>query len=961
MNISAFLPSKHRTIEIDKNCILQSIFVSNYIKTNKYNPYLFLIVSLFNQFKRYANIYFLVAAILQSIPQISPLDKFSSISPLVFILLLSMAREAYEDYQRYKNDKLVNNKVCKRLRKGMSETNEEVWEVIKWKDVRVGDLLMLSSDEYLPADLVCLKSSNEGGICFIMTSSLDGEKNLKQKFVPKEIEDKVKREGFNWKGSIHCNSPNADLNDFNGEIKMEMEEVVGLGSKQLLLRESQLKNTEELIGIVVYTGNDTKVMQNADEPIYKISKVEKQMNRLILVLIVFQILLCLTIAICSFIWNSQHADDFQYFIPKRYSPFTESVLNFFTCFILMLNLIPISLIVSLEFVKLFQKYFINVDEDMAEDGRFSKNFSAGLSEEIGQIEYVFTDKTGTLTKNNMEFRLCVIGNELYGDTSIVFENNLENKIEAMDHFSNENEQFLDPNLMQYIRKDKRGNSFSRHINKSFFVKNEQELIENFMLTLSVNHECLCDNNKQLQGPSPDEVTLVNLARQYGYEFIRNTNKGKIVKINGVEQEIEILKVFEFTSKRKRSSIIIRHNGLIKLLIKGADSAIKERLQERSDSQPFKEEIDYYADEFSFKGFRTLYFGLRVFSEEEYENIKKYLDSLNVDSQKQEKIEQKAEELENDLLLIGCTAVEDQLQDEVPEVINYLIEARIKVWMITGDKLETAENIGFSCKLIQKEFHKLYFRRENKTSNQTDKHSLKNGLFRLKEEIRRCREQDTNRQISLIVEGPMIIRLSEFDDLAKEFTEEVFTQCDSVVCCRMSPKQKGEIVKFIKKYQKKITLAIGDGANDVNMIQEAHVGVGLYGKEGLRAVQASDYALVNFRSLWKLLFFHGRLSYYRNTEFIKYFFYKNFIIAIPQLLFMFYNAFSAQTIFDDWYITFYNMLFTAVPVTFRAVIDMDITYKFAKRGKVIENNLKKFYHHLYFLGRENRNFKYFKKC
>jgi magnesium-transporting ATPase (P-type) len=166
---------------------------------------------------------------------------------------------------------------------------------------------------------------------------------------------------------------------------------------------------------------------------------------------------------------------------------------------------------------------------------------------------------------------------------------------------------------------------------------------------------------------------------------------------------------------------------------------------------------------------------------------------------------------------------------------------------------------------------------------------------------------------------------------------------------MSPKQKGEIVRFVKKHQNKITLAIGDGANDVNMIQEAHIGIGLYGKEGMRAVQASDYALPEFKALWKLLFVHGRWSYIRNSEMILYFYYKNVIFALPQFYFCLQNAWSGQTFFDDFYITFYNMAFTALPVIARAIFDQDIYYKEYQGTLKNFRELKKYYHHLYYVG------------
>lgn len=188
-----------------------------------------------------------------------------------------------------------------------------------------------------------------------------------------------------------------------------------------------------------------------------------------------------------------------------------------------------------------------------------------------------------------------------------------------------------------------------------------------------------------------------------------------------------------------------------------------------------------------------------------------------------------------------------------------------------------------------------------------------------------------------------------------------TKCESVICCRVSPKEKADVVRLVKNNLHKITLAIGDGANDVNMIQEAHIGIGIYGQEGMRAVQASDYALPEFKALWKLLLVHGRLSYIRISDMILYFFYKNMILTTAQYMFLFYNGYSGQTIYDDWYISFYNLAFTSFPLIVRALFDKDIYYRYWSTDKVKEDSeetictssvLKDYYPYLYYIGQKS---------
>ncbi len=388
-----------------------------------------------------------------------------------------------------------------------------------------------------------------------------------------------------------------------------------------------------------------------------------------------------------------------------------------------------------------------------------------------------------------------------------------------------------------------------------------------------------------------------------------------------------------------------------MLIKGADNIIIERLTE--GNQPYLDQTISLLEKFSLQGYRTLCYAMKVFGEDEWKEINNRIKQLNTDPEKSKKISEIASEIESGLTLLGCTAVEDKLQDQVPKVIADLIEANIKVWMLTGDKLETAENIGFSCKLIQKNFKKIYLKSSG-GKKEFGEEDLRVEYERIKLVIQQKKEHE---KYSLIVEGPVIINLTKYKELAQKFIIGIFSKCDSVVCCRMSPKQKGEIVRFVKKYQNKVTLAIGDGANDVNMIQEADIGIGLYGKEGMRAVQASDFALVEFKSLWKLLFVHGRWSYIRNSEMILYFYYKNIIFAFPQFYFCFYNAWSGQTFFEDFYITFYNLAFTGLPVIIRAIFDQDIYYKQYNNRIVNFEDLKKFYHHLYYVGQKNIIFSY----
>jgi magnesium-transporting ATPase (P-type) len=310
----------------------------------------------------------------------------------------------------------------------------------------------------------------------------------------------------------------------------------------------------------------------------------------------------------------------------------------------------------------------------------------------------------------------------------------------------------------------------------------------------------------------------------------------------------------------------------------------------------------------------------------------------------------AEEIEKNLYLLGATAVEDKLQDQVPETIKDLIRANIKVWMLTGDKLETAENIAKACNLIQPGFQVMQCADRTKaTVQETLLHHRKAYDYFVRKNIKKA----------LIIEGESLAVIFG-DSILNTLFLSISKGCEAVICCRVTPKQKAQVVRLIKNNMNKITLSIGDGANDVNMIQEAHIGIGIYGNEGMRAVQSSDFAIPEFKGLWKLLFVHGHWNYIRIGEMILYFFYKNMVFTIPQFYFAFFCVFSGRAVYDDFYISLYNIIFTSVPLAARAITDQDAYYK--RRVKVgndvkIETRpyIKKYFPKLYYIGQQNKIF------
>jgi len=415
-------PAKQRIFAINNHEINKaSHFPTNFIKTAKYNALNFLPKTVLLQFLRYANIYFLIIAILQSISIISPLNPFSAIAPFVLVLALSIIREGLEDLTRHRSDREANARKCIVYKNGAFVEQE-------WKNIVVGDIAIVKESEFFPADLILASSDHSNGLCFIETSSLDGEKNLKPRTALKETFNLYHLDNLKstLQGKVECIPPNPMLSSFEGTIVFEDGKKGILNSKQLLYRGAKLKNTAWIIGIVVYTGVDTKLMKNSESAKNKQSKIERLTNILILCILLFQTIVCFSAAIGTFVFNhldiSKHA-----YIQEDTSSGLEAFISFWSYFLLNNTMIPISLIVSLEFVKLIQAYFIEKDEDLynKKRKRGATVFTSAINEELGQVEYLFSDKTGTLTCNEMEFKIAVIGNEMYGDLQIL-ENGTQN-------------------------------------------------------------------------------------------------------------------------------------------------------------------------------------------------------------------------------------------------------------------------------------------------------------------------------------------------------------------------------------------------------------------------------------------------------------------------------------------------------------------------------------------------------
>ncbi|KAI6168614.1 Ca-transporting ATPase [Pisolithus thermaeus] len=921
-------PTGERVIVLN-NPAMNIDFCSNFVSTSKYNVVTFTPKFLKEQFSKYANVFFLFTACIQQIPGVSPTNQYTTIAPLAVVLLASAFKEVQEDMKRHRSDSELNARVAKVLNESLG------FDPRPWRDIRVGDIVRVESDEFIPADLVLISSSEPEGLCYIETSNLDGETNLKIKQASPQTSSLTSPTlvgGLH--GSLRSEQPNNSLYTFEGTLDLVtdagMPKQVPLGPDQLLLRGAQLRNTPWVYGLVVFTGHETKLMRNATAAPIKRTAVEKQVNVHIIFLFAFLLALSIGSTIGASI-NTWFLSSQQWYLFQttsftgRAKAFVEDILTFI---ILYNNLIPISLIVTTEVVRLQHAALISADLDMYYEVRDTPAVvrTSSLVEDLGRVEFVFADKTGTLTRNEMVFRAASIGGVAYAEEVDPGRASEEDGREIWRTFAD-------------LRALLEGSS-GRSDMESSATGGEQErerakaVAHEFMTLLAVCHTVIPevrDGKIHYQASSPDEAALVAGAELLEYQFHTRKPRSAFIRVRGSPVEYEILNVCEFNSSRKRMSTVVRApDGKIKLYCKGADTVILERLGKH---QTFTEKTLSHLEDYATEGLRTLCIAYRDVPEAEYRQWSTIYDQAAATlSGRSEALDKAAELIEKDLILLGATAIEDKLQEGVPDTIHTLQMAGIKVWVLTGDRQETAINIGMSCRLIAESMNLVIV-------NEETSHDTGEFISKRLSAIKNQRSTGELEDLALIIDGKSL-GFALQKELSKSFLELALL-CKAVICCRVSPLQKALVVKLVKKNQDSILLAIGDGANDVSMIQAAHVGIGISGLEGLQAARSADVAISQFRYLKKLLLVHGAWSYQRLSKLILYSFYKNITLYMTQFWYSFFNNFSGQIAYESWTITFFNVLFTVLPPFVIGIFDQFVSARVLDR-----------YPQLYMLGQRN---------
>ncbi|KAK6121579.1 hypothetical protein DH2020_044674 [Rehmannia glutinosa] len=854
----------------------------NSIRTAKYSILTFLPRNLFEQFHRVAYIYFLVIAILNQLPQLAVFGREASILPLAFVLFVTAVKDAYEDYRRHRSDKIENNRLAWVL-------SNEKFEQKKWKNICVGEIIKVSGNETLPCDMVLLSTSDATGVAYVQTTNLDGESNLKTRYAKQETQMRNPQEE-KISGLIKCEKPNRNIYGFQANMDIDGKRI-SLGPSNIILRGCELKNTDWAIGVAVYAGKETKAMLNNSGAPSKRSRLESRMNREIIYLSIFLVTLCTIVCICHGVWLRRHNDELdlmQFYRKKDYSePEVENYeyygwgMEIFFVFLMALN----------------------------------------INEDLGQIKYVFSDKTGTLTENKMEFQCASIGGVDYDNGKASTED------DRIGHSIQADGMVLKPKMTVKLDSELLNLSKRKHTDDGRHVRDFFMALAacNTIVPLTVETSDPAVKLIEYQGESPDEQALVYAAATYGFMLIERTSGHIVIDIQGERQRFNVLGLHEFDSERKRMSVILGcPDNTVKLFVKGADTSMFSVIDKSSNSNMVKA-TEAHLNSYSSKGLRTLVIGMRELSASEFEQWQSSYESASTAVMGRAGLLRKvANNIENHLNSLGASGIEDKLQQGVPEAIESLRMAGIKVWVLTGDKQETAISIGYSSKLLTSKMTQIVI---NNNSKDSCKKSLEDALLLCK---KLTTVSDATRggpgagigQLALIIDGTSLVYI--LDTELEEQLFELASRCTVVLCCRVAPLQKAGIVALIKHRTDDMTLAIGDGANDVSMIQKADVGIGISGQEGRQAVMASDFAMGQFRFLVPLLLVHGHWNYQRMSYMILYNFYRNAVFVLVLFWYVLFTSFTLTTAITDWSSVLYSVIYTSLPTIVVGVLDKDLS-------------------------------------
>eukprot|EP00792_Barthelona_sp_PAP020_P009282 TRINITY_DN3285_c0_g1_i3.p1 TRINITY_DN3285_c0_g1~~TRINITY_DN3285_c0_g1_i3.p1 ORF type:complete len:1044 (+),score=271.26 TRINITY_DN3285_c0_g1_i3:105-3236(+) len=840
--------------------------VTNEVKNTQYTPFTFLPLTLYNQFKYFFNLYFLLLALSQFVPVLQVGFLTTYLAPLILILMISLSKEAYDDIQRYRRDNVENNKLYQKV------TPNGVIDIAS-KSIRVGDVLLLSHGQIAPADCILLKTSEPNGAMFVRTDQLDGETDWKLRHACSSTQSLEKEEIVDMNAEIYAEAPNKQIYDFIGTFSIKNDEkppVTESLSLENTIWKSLVIASGSNVCLVVYTGKDTRALMNIEEKELKSGVFDNEVNKLSKQL--FFILAAMASALTIF----KGINSISYIYLVRF-------------IVLLSSIIPTSMKVHIDISKTF--FSMKISGDKKIPGTIAR--STTIPEQLGRLFYLFMDKTGTLTRNVMSLKKLRVGQALYLDETVEELKRICFDFSEDTQHQSQKQTTSSVLAVEFGTSDVEANSFASIL--AMILCHNVSVVEE-------------DGERTLQAASPDEVALVQYAETIGFTLVSRTFEEITISMpNGSIRHYRILQDFPFTSERKRMGIILQHveTGEITFFVKGADSVMAKIV---SDQSEWYDRLDEEVSNMARDGLRTLVFGQKTLSQPAFDNFLKQLNAAKCEIvDRQAHIDVVMERLEVNLDLLCVTGVEDRLQEDVHTSLERFDAADIRCWMLTGDKIETAKCIARSARLVKRnqEFYSLVATNKQDAINKLRKYTP---------------TRENHRNSALVIDGHTIgLLMPHFNKLFA--TKAANAPC--VVACRCSPTQKADVVQMMKDFTGKPVAAIGDGGNDVGMIQTADIGFGIEGKEGKQASMAADYSITQFSHSVRLVLWHGRSACRSGSLMVQFIVHRGLLISFIQTLYSYVYYYAAASIYDGTLLFCYSTVYTVLPVM-ALLFDEDFT-------------------------------------
>lgn len=949
-------------------------FPPNAVSNAKYTSWSFLPRTLYNEFSFFFNLYFLLVALSQIVPALRIGYLSTYIAPLAFVLTITLSKEALDDIARRQRDAEANSerytvlqsapsvssstKAPRRKRPKRHDPDDvddvtrdepSSFEILKAsKDLKVGDVLVMRKNQRFPADVILLKSMpvenansadehassqnankpedhphtaaesldqtksggpypDASGEAFIRTDQLDGETDWKLRLAAPLAQSLSIRHYDRLK--LTAGPPHKRVNEFVGTLELlppskpaydphvskdstteppATDNTPPPSSTPLTIDNTAWANTvlassSDLLAVVVYTGGETRAALSTSASRSKTGLLEHEINSLT------KILCALTLALSVILVALEG------FEAKDGRPWYVAAMRFL---ILFSTIVPISLRVNLDLGKSVFARFIHRDQGIP--GTVVR--TSTIPEDLGRIEYLLSDKTGTLTQNEMELKKVHVGTVSYANDAM--EEVTSYIRQAFGSSETQRQQvYFTPSGQAYAPAG---------------TRNRREIanrVRDLVLALVLCHNVTPTTDKvgdtvttSYQASSPDEIAIVQWTESVGLRLLhrdRQTIAVQFTQDDKIVVKVKILNIFPFTSDSKRMGIIVKFmsgpdqdGGDIYFYQKGADTVMTSIVA-------INDWLDEETANMAREGLRTLVIGRKALSQQQYAAFSSAFAEAALDLRARDTRMATVvkEHLERNLELLGITGVEDKLQANVKPSLELLRNAGVKIWMLTGDKVETARCVAISSKLVTRGQY-IHTIAGNKR-----KETIMDELALLNSRPDAC----------LLIDGTCLATLLTHH---RDAFIAIAVHLPAVIACRCSPTQKADVAKLIRSHTKKRTACIGDGGNDVSMIQAADVGVGIVGKEGRQASLAADFSITQFAHLTKLLVWHGRNSYKRSAKLAQFVIHRGLLISVCQTVFSIASHFEPIALYRDWLLVGYATLYTMAPV-FSLVLDRDV--------------------------------------